>query len=215
MKTPCSPHHLSLDPLREGGSWLLQPKLYPVSICLPLPLLPLSAFFATISVIIGRTAQNTNAPIAMRWPQDTHHICVCEPNGPFVSVGAILTGHAHSNFAEIAINQAMFQMIVCFQTCPWTKPLISMGMEHLCDELRGESIVLMPGAQVYERGNVIISYLDNHSFLICVSHCHFLPLGLTMFTEDCYTFTLGPCSFSLAPFPEDAPTSVPTLLFSS
>ena len=62
---------------------------------------------------------------------------------------------------------------------------------------------------------VTVSYLDDCSLLICVSHCHFLPLGLTTFTEERYTFTLGPYSLSLAPFPEDTPTPVPPLLFSS
>ena len=192
VKMPCSLHHSSFDLLKEDGSWPLQPKHYPVSIYLPLPLLPLSAFFATISVIIRRTAQNTNALIATRWPQDIHHICACGPSAPFVSVGAIPTKHAHNDFVEIVINQATFQMTVCFQTRPRTKPLISTEMEHLCDKLRRESIVLVPGARVYERGNVTVSYLDSHSFLICISHCHFLPLGLTTFTEDRYTFTLGP-----------------------
>ena len=86
---PCSQHPLSPGPLREDRSWCL-----PLKPCLmstyPLPLLlPCSAFFATILVITERTAQNTNVPTASRWLQDIHHICVCGPNAPFASVGAI------------------------------------------------------------------------------------------------------------------------------
>ena len=64
-------------------------------------------------------------------------------------------------------------------------------------------------------GFVMVSYLDSCTFLICVLHCLFFPLGLASYTEDCYTFTLGPCSFSLAPVPEGKPTPVPILLFTS
>ena len=111
------------------------------------------------------------------------------------------------------INQATFQMIVHFQTCPQTRPPTSMEMGHLCDELRQESVILMPGAQVYKRGNVMVSYIDGHTFLICVSCCQFFPLGLTSHTEDRYTFMLGPHSFSLKPVPVGDPTPVPLLLF--
>ena len=179
------------------------------------PLPPPSAFFATISVITEKTVLHTNAPIAKRWLQDTHYICVCEPDAPFVSVGAILIGLAHSNSVEIAINQAMFQLTVCFRTCSQTRPLISLEMEHLSDKLQQESIVLMPGARVYERGNVMISYQSGCTFLICISHCIFFPLGLTSFTEDCYTFSLGPHSFTLKSVSLDNLTPVPLLLFTS
>ena len=43
----------------------------------------------------------------------------------------------------------------------------------------------------------------------------FFPLGLASYTEDQYTFVLGPHSFSLAPVPEGKPTPVPVLLFTS
>ena len=90
-----------------------------------------------------------------------------------------------------------------------------MEMEHLCSFLRRESIVLEPGARVYERGNVTIDYLDGTSFLLCRSYRRMLPLGLCQYLEDRYVFTLGPQHFSLVPFPQDAPTPVPLLLFPS
>ena len=88
-------------------------------------------------------------------------------------------------------------------------------MEHLCDVLRRESIVLEPGARVYERGNVMIAYLEGTSFLLCRSYHRMFPLGLCQYLEDWYVFSLGPQCFSLAPFPQDAPTPVPLLLFTS
>ena len=63
--------------------------------------------------------------------------------------------------------------------------------------------------------SVMISYLDGCTFLLCMSHCHFLPLGLTLYMEDRYTFTLGPHSFGLKPIPKGNPTPVPALLFAS
>ena len=88
-------------------------------------------------------------------------------------------------------------------------------MEHLCSTWRRESIVLEPGARVYERGNVTVDYLEGTSFLLCRTYCRMLPLGLCQYLEDRYVFTLGPQSFSLTPFSEDAPTPVPLLLFPS
>ena len=90
-----------------------------------------------------------------------------------------------------------------------------METEHLCSLLRSESIILKPGARVYERGNVTIDYLDGTSFLLCRSYHHMSPLGLCQYLEDQYVFSLGPQHFSLAPFPRDAPTPVPLLLFPS
>ena len=162
-----------------------------------------------------RTAPITNAHIAWRRPQDILHICVCGPGAPFASIGAILIGSAHNDFAEIVINQDTFLMTVHFQTCPQNRHLTSTEMEHLCDELQLESIELMPGAQVYKRGNVTISYLGGCTFLLCVLHCTFFPLGLALYTEDHYTFTLGFRSFSFSLVPEGEPTPVPVLLFAS
>ena len=122
------------------------------------------------------------------------NICVCTPSALFVSIGAIAIRHAHADCVEIVINQATFQLIVHFQTCPRNKLPTSMETEHHCDLLKEESVLLVPGAQVYERGNVMISYLTDSNFLLCVFHCTLFPLGLTSFTEDQYTFSLGPCS---------------------
>ena len=73
----------------------------------------------------------------------------------------------------------------------------------------------MPGAQVYKRGNVTVNYLDSHTFLLHMSHCLFFPLGLALYMEDHYTFTLDPCSFALQPVPLGNPTPVLILLFTS
>ena len=63
--------------------------------------------------------------------------------------------------------------------------------------------------------SVMISYLDGCTFLLCVLCCLFFPLGLTLYLEDQYVFSLGPHSFSLSPIPEGNPTPVPALLFTS
>ena len=208
--------HLSwLAPLKEGESWHPLLRHYLMSINHYLPRLPLGAFFATILVTTVRTAPVTSVPTASRRPQDILHICACELGAPFASVGAILIESAHNDFAEIVINQATFQMTVHLQTCPWNRQTTSLEMGHLCDKLQQELIELVPGAQVYERGNVTVSYLNGHTFLLCVLHCLFFPLGLALYMEDQYTFTLGPRSFSLTPVPEGEPTPVPILLFTS
>ena len=212
---PFSPHPLWPVPLRVDVSCLSQLAPYLESINRYPPLHPPGAFFATISVTTARTVPIINVHTAWRQPQDILHICVCEPGAPFASTGAILIGSAHNRFAEIVINQGTFLMTVCFRTCPQNRPATSMETDHLCDELCQESVELVPGAQVYERGNVTVSYLNSRTFLICILHCMFFPLGLASYTEDRYTFSLGPRSFSLSPIPEGDPTPVPVLLFAS
>ena len=63
--------------------------------------------------------------------------------------------------------------------------------------------------------SVTVDYLDGTSFLLGRTYRRMLPLGLCQYLEDRYVFTLGPQSFSLAPFSEGIPTPVPLLLFPS
>ena len=188
---------------------------YPGCFLNPPPRPTPSAFFATIEVTTERTVHPTNVRIATRWLLDTLHICVCGQGAPFVSIGDIPTRFVLDKGAEIAINQDTLQMTVLFRTSPPSRPPTSTETEHLCNILRRESIILEPGARVYKRGNVTIDYLDNTSFLLRRAYRRMFPLGLCQYLEDWYIFTLGPQSFSLAPFSEDALTPVPLLLFPS
>ena len=62
---------------------------------------------------------------------------------------------------------------------------------------------------------VTIDYLYGASFLLIHTTQRMFPLGLCQYLEDRYVFSLGPCCFSFAPFPQDIPTPVPLLLFTS
>ena len=151
----------------------------------------------------------------MRWLLDTLHICASRLDAPFASIGDILTELAQAVFAEIAINLGILQMTVHFLTLPRNRWPTSSVTEPPYDLLREQSIDLEPGARVYKRGNVTINYLSGTSFLLCYSYHHMLLLGLCQYLEDQYVFSLGPQTFSLAPFPQDTPTPVPLLLFVS
>ena len=63
--------------------------------------------------------------------------------------------------------------------------------------------------------SVTIDYLSGTSFLLIRTTQLMLPLGLCQYLEDRYVFSLGPRCFSFAPFPWDAPTTVPLLIFAS
>ena len=67
----------------------------------------------------------------------------------------------------------------------------------------------------YGSVSVTIDYLEGTSFLLCRSYHRMFPLGLCQYLEDRYVFSLGPQHFSLTPFPQDAPTPVPLLIFPS
>ena len=157
----------------------------------------------------------TIAPTVTRWLLDTLHICASEPDVPFASVGDIPTELVQAACVEIAINLGILQMTVHFLTLPRNRRPTSLETAPPYELLREQSIDLEPGARVYERGNVMIDYLSGTSFLLCYSYHHMLPLGLCQYLEDRYVFSLGPQTFSLAPFPQDAPTPVPLLLFAS
>ena len=62
---------------------------------------------------------------------------------------------------------------------------------------------------------VTIDYLYGASFLLIRTTQRMFPLGLCQYLKDRYVFSLGPRCFSFAPFPQDVPTPVPLLLFSS
>ena len=151
----------------------------------------------------------------MRWLLDTLHICVSKPGVPFVSVGDIPTELARIVFVETVINLGTLQMTVHFRTLPRNRQPMSSETEHPYDLLKERSLDLEPGARVYKRGNVTIDYLSGTSFLLIRTTQRMLPLGLCQYLEDRYVFSLGPHCFSFAPFPEDAPTPVPLLLFAS
>ena len=134
---------------------------------------------------------------------------------PFASVGDIPTELAQAVCAEIVINLGILQMTVHFLILPQNRWPTSLEMAPPYELLREQLIDLKPGARVYERGNVMIDYLSGTSFLLCYSYCRMLPLGLCQYLQDWYIFSLGPQTFSLAPFPQDTPTPVPLLLFAS
>ena len=73
----------------------------------------------------------------------------------------------------------------------------------------------MPEVRTFFHFAVTIDYLYGASFLLVRTTQHMFPLGLCQYLEDRYVFSLGPHCFSFAPFPEDAPTPVPLLLFAS
>ena len=91
------------------------------------------------------------------------------------------------------------------------------GKAHLCLQDGSSS---MSDLQVEIRGGglshvVMVDHLEGASFLLCCSYRHMFPLGLCQYLEDWYVFSLGLQHFSLVPFPQDAPTPVPLLLFDS
>ena len=196
-------------------SFPLLPRPYPACSSNPRQLPTPSVFVATIKVTTKRIARPTAAPTVTRWLLDTLHICVSEPDVPFASVGDIPTELAQAESAQIAINLGILQMTVHFLTLPRNRQPMSSETVPPYEVLRERSVDLEPGARVYERGNVTIDYLSGSSFLLCYSYRRMFPLGLCQYLENRYVFSLGPQTFSLAPFPQDAPTPVPLLLFSS
>ena len=64
-------------------------------------------------------------------------------------------------------------------------------MDNLYDLLKRHSILLECGAQVYARGNVMLSYIRGSDFLLFVLCCTHYVLGLSLFTEDWYVVSFG------------------------
>ena len=106
---------------------------------------------------------------------------------------------------DAVINLALSLEIICNSSLNTAYSLLSL----IVKKVRDQSI---EGGITYA---VTIDYLSGTSFLLIRTTQRMFPLGLCQYLEDRYVFSLGPRCFSFVPFPPDAPTPVPLLLFSS
>ena len=158
-------HRLSLPPL-ESSTSLSAVDPHPPS---------LSAFGVMISVIIEKTAHSTSAPIVVNLPPDIPPLLVSLPNATFAVDGAMPLVSVQSESARFVVNMGMWRMIVRLRHFPLNRQCIFTQVPLPLTQVPSNGVLIEPGAQLYEGGNVTIFLLfHNLLLLVCSRHVHIL-----------------------------------------
>ena len=138
----------------------------------------LSAFGALAQVTIVRTAPSTSVPTVTSTPQDTLRLLVCPPNATYAADGDIATDSVPLEFVMYAIEEATSLMIVHLMFFPLSRLPISLGIPLIQDRCLPHGILIEPGVQLYEGGNVTICLLTHGIFLLSVLHRIHILFGM-------------------------------------
>ena len=158
-------HRLSLLPLE------LSTSLSAVDPHLPLP----NAFGVMISAIIEKIAHSTSAPIVVNLPPDIPPLLVSLPNATFAVDGTMPLVSVRSESVEFVINMGMWQMIVRLRRFPLNRQHIFTQVPLPLTQVPSNGVLIEPGAQLYEGGNVTIFLLFHNLFLlVCSRRIHIL-----------------------------------------
>ena len=156
---------LSLPPLESSTS------LSAADLHLPSP----SAFGVMISVIIEKIAHSTSAPIVVNLPPDTPPLLVSLPNATFAVNGATPIVSVRSESARFVINMGMWRMTVRLRCFPLNRRRIFTQVPLPLNQVLSNGVLIEPGAQLYEGGNVTIFLLSHNLFLlVCSRRIHIL-----------------------------------------
>ena len=135
-----------------------------------------SAFSVTISVIIEKIAHFISVPIVVNQPPDIPPLLVSLPNATFVVDGAMLLASVRSEFAQFVVNMGMWQMTVRLRRFPLNRQCIFTQVPLPLTQVPSNGVLIEPGAQLYEGGNVMIFLLSHNLLLVvCSLRVHILP----------------------------------------
>ena len=123
-------------------------------------------FGALAQVTIVRTAPSTSVPTATSLPPDTLRLLVCPPNATYVADGDIATNSVPLEFVTYAIEEVTSLTIVCLIFFPLSRLPISLGIPLTRDRLLPHGVLIEPGVQLYEGGNVTVCLLTYGIFLL-------------------------------------------------
>ena len=158
-------HRSSPPPLRLSTS---------LSVADPHPPSP-SVFGLMISVIIKRIAHSTSAPIVVNRLPDTPLHLVLLPNATVAVDGDIPLAFVLSELAQFVINMGTWRMTVWLRHFLLNRQCTFMQVPLPLTPILLEGVLIEPGAQWYEGGNVTIFLLfHNLLLLVCPRHVHIL-----------------------------------------
>ena len=134
-----------------------------------------NAFSVMISVIIEKIAHSTSVPIVVNQPPDTPPLLVSLPNATFAVDGATPLASVQSKSAQFVVNMGMWWMTVRLRHFPLNRQHIFMQVPLPLNQVPSNGVLIEPGAQLYEGGNVTIFLLSHNLFLlVCLRRIHIL-----------------------------------------
>ena len=154
---------------------------------------PLTVTFALILAIMDFSAPCTSVPPVGNWHQDTLHIIVWQSNVISVFDGDILTTSATFGSVEDVTPWDMWSItaqliplpnhiLTGLITGPTLKTMTSTPLWMTTEKVRN----VEPGAQVYEGGNVTISFLSHVFFLVSIVCCPYFCFAPLYEETDLY-----------------------------
>ena len=142
------------------------------------PLLSLSAFGVIILVTTVRIAQTISAPIVILPPLVTPKALVSLSTATFVIDGDIPTDTVLPGSAEFVIDMGILRTTVLLKRCLLRRPPISLVLCPPPTEERPGGILIEPGVQCYEGGNVTVCLVCHRVLLFSFSFSSHQFLGM-------------------------------------
>ena len=148
-----------------------------LSLVAPLPLLP-NAFGALAQVTIVRTAPSMSVLTATSPPPDILRLLVCPSNATYVADGDRATNSVPLELLMYVIKEAMSLTIDHLMFFPLSRLSISLGIPLIWDRCLPHGVLIEPGVQLYEGGNVTICLLTHGIFLLSFFHRTHILFGM-------------------------------------
>ena len=158
-----------------------------------LPLVPLlSAFDVIFSATIKRTAHHIRAPTAIYPHRDILPLLVFDSNAISVVTGDIVTDSVPTESVVFVIPLATSLMTVQLNICLPHSRLRSL--EDL-NSVTSRGLIIEPGAQLYEGGNVTVLFPYHSVLLFFHTQCLLTWRGRRLYTNTAYLFFRTASSF--------------------
>ena len=162
----------------ECESYLPQPELF-MSPSVIDPRLPsLNVFGVVISATIERIVHSTSVPTVINQLPDTPFPLVSLPNATFAVDGDILLNSAPFECAQFVINMDMWWMTVLLRHFSLNRQPTFTQVPLPLNPVLSRGVLIEPGAQWYEGGNVTNFLLFSNIFLLMFSHHTYVFLGM-------------------------------------
>ena len=128
-----------------------------------------------ISVIIKRIAHSTSVPTVVNRPLDIPPLLVSLPNATFAVDGDTPLVSVLSESAWFVVNMGTWRMTVQLKRFLLNRQCTFMQVPLPLNQVPSSGVLIEPGAQLYEGGNVTIFLLFHNLFLlVCSRHIHIL-----------------------------------------
>ena len=145
-----------------------------------------------ISVIIKKTAHSTFAPIVVNLPPDTPPLLVSLPNATFAVNGAMPLASVWSESVRFVVNMGMWQMTVRLRRFLLNRQRIFTQVPLPLTQVPSNGVLIEPGAQLYEGGNVTIFLVfHNLLLLVCSRRVHIL-FGMCRYDYTSFLLVVHP-----------------------